>query len=92
MDGAGNSIAEGLDPKRYFTYLGEASVDYSFLNSTYYLPFGYPQGHCRVGPLVRLNVAKFAGTPRADREITRIQAARSARGLRIVPLSSGPAD
>ncbi len=42
VDGAGNSIAEGLDPKRYFTYLGEASVDYSFLNSTYYLPFGYP--------------------------------------------------
>ena len=31
VDGAGNAIAEGLDPKRYFTYLGEASVDYSFM-------------------------------------------------------------
>ncbi len=69
VDGAGNSIAEGLDPKRYFTYLGEASVGYSFMNSPYYQPLGYPQGHYRVGPLARLNVAKFAGTAQADREL-----------------------
>ena len=30
---------------------------------------GYPRGCYRVGPLARLNVAKFAGTPRADREL-----------------------
>ncbi len=35
----------------------------------FYQPFGYPQGHYRVGPLARLNVAKFAGTSRADREM-----------------------
>lgn len=69
VDSGGNPIAEALDPKRYFTYLGEASVDYSFMKSPYYLPFGYPQGHYRVGPLARLNVAKFAGTSRADREL-----------------------
>ena len=69
VDGAGNVIADGLDPKRYFTYLGEASVDYSFMKSPFYQPFGYPQGHYRVGPLARLNVAKFAGTSRADREL-----------------------
>jgi NAD-reducing hydrogenase large subunit len=33
------------------------------------MPFGYPQGHYRVGPLARLNVAKSAGTYRADREL-----------------------
>lgn len=69
VDGRGNSIAEKLDPKRYFTYLGEASEDYSYVKFPYYQPFGYPQGHYRVGPLARMNVATYAGTPRADREL-----------------------
>jgi len=68
-DGAGNTIAEGLDPRRYHTYLAEASESDSFVKSAFYKPFGYPQGHYRVGPLARLNVAKFAGTTRADREM-----------------------
>jgi len=69
VDGAGNTIADSLDPKRYYTYLAEASVSDSFIKSPYYQPFGYPQGHYRVGPLARLNVAKFAGTALADREL-----------------------
>ena len=69
VDGAGNTIADSLDPKRYYTYLAEASVSDSFVKSPYYVPFGYPQGHYRVGPLARLNVAKFAGTARADHEL-----------------------
>ncbi len=69
VDGRGNSIAENLDPKRYGTYLGEASEDYSFVKFPYYQPFGYPHGHYRVGPLARLNVAAYAGTPLADREL-----------------------
>jgi NAD-reducing hydrogenase large subunit len=69
IDGAGNTIAEALDPKRYYTFLGEASEDFSFVKSPFYQPFGYPQGHYRVGPLARLNVAKFAGTARADHEL-----------------------
>jgi len=69
VDGAGNPIAEALEPTRYFTYLAEASEDYSYMKSPFYQPFGYPQGHYRVGPLARLNVAKFAGTARADREL-----------------------
>jgi NAD-reducing hydrogenase large subunit len=69
VDSAGNSIADSLDPRRYFTYLGEASEDYSLMKNPFYQPFGYPQGSYRVGPLARLNVAKFAGTARADREL-----------------------
>jgi NAD-reducing hydrogenase large subunit len=69
VDGKGNSIAEGLDPRHYFTYLSEASEDYSFVKFPYYQPLGYPQGYYRVGPLARLNVAKFAGTARAEREL-----------------------
>ncbi len=69
VDGAGNTIADGLDPRRYHTYLAEASESHSFVKSPFYQPFGYPQGHYRVGPLARLNVAKFAGTARADHEL-----------------------
>jgi NAD-reducing hydrogenase large subunit len=69
VDGQGNLIADGLDPARYFTFLGEASENYTFVKFPFYRPFGYPQGHYRVGPLARMNVAKFAGTTRADREL-----------------------
>jgi len=69
IDGSGNTIADALDPRRFFTYLGEASEASSFMKFPFYQPFGYPQGHYRVGPLARLNVAKFAGTSRADREL-----------------------
>ena len=37
---------------------------------SFYRPLGYPAGCYRVGPLARLNVAAFAGTPRADCELT----------------------
>jgi NAD-reducing hydrogenase large subunit len=69
VDGAGNTLADGLDPARYFTFLGEASEDYSFVKFPFYRPLGYPGGHYRVGPLARLNVARTAGTERADREL-----------------------
>jgi len=69
IDGSGNIIADGLDPQRFYTYLAEASEESSFMKFPFYQPFGYPQGNYRVGPLARLNVAKFAGTYRADREL-----------------------
>jgi NAD-reducing hydrogenase large subunit len=69
IDGSGNTIAEGLDPRRFHTYLAEASESSSYMKFPFYQPFGYPQGHYRVGPLARLNVAKSAGTYRADREL-----------------------
>ena len=62
-------MADGLDPLRYATYLGEASEEWSYMKFPYYKPLGYPGGTYRVGPLARLNVAKSAGTPRADREL-----------------------
>jgi NAD-reducing hydrogenase large subunit len=69
VDGTGNTIADGLDPLRFHRYLGEASEDWTYIKPAFYRPFGYPQGHYRVGPLARLNVARFAGTVRADREL-----------------------
>jgi NAD-reducing hydrogenase large subunit len=68
-DSEGNTVAEGLDPLRYDTYLGEASEEWSFMKFPFYKPLGYPGGLYRVGPLARLNVATSTGTPRADREL-----------------------
>jgi NAD-reducing hydrogenase large subunit len=68
-DAEGNIVADGLDPLRYATFLGEASEDWSYVKFPYYKPLGYPGGKYRVGPLARLNVAQSAGTPRADREM-----------------------
>ena len=70
VDAEGNIVADGLDPLRYSSYLGEASEEWSFMKFAYYKPLGYPGGAYRVGPLARLNVAKSAGTPHADRELT----------------------
>jgi len=69
VDAEGNIVAESLDPLRYASYLGEASEEWSFMKFAYYKPLGYPAGSYRVGPLARLNVAKSAGTARADREL-----------------------
>jgi len=69
VDSEGNLLADGLDPHRYATYLGEASEEWSYMKFPYYKPLGYPGGKYRVGPLARLNIAKSAGTQRADREL-----------------------
>ena len=69
VDAEGNIVADGLDPVRYHTFLGEASEEWSFMKLPYYKPLGYPGGMYRVGPLARCNVARCAGTPGADREL-----------------------
>jgi NAD-reducing hydrogenase large subunit len=69
VDSEGNVVADGLDPRRFCAYLGEASEEWSFVKFPFYRPIGYPSGHYRVGPLARLNVAQSAGSARADREL-----------------------
>jgi NAD-reducing hydrogenase large subunit len=69
VDSEGNVAAESLDPLRYHEFLAEASEEWSYMKFPYYKPLGYPGGMYRVGPLARLNVAKHAGTPLADREM-----------------------
>jgi NAD-reducing hydrogenase large subunit len=67
-DGAGAIVADGLDPARYYDYIGEAVEQHSYLKSPYYLPHGYPGGMYRVGPLARLNICSRMGTPLAEQE------------------------
>ena len=69
VDDRGEIVADSLDPREYFNYLGEASEEFTFVKFPFYRPLGYPRGYYRVGPLARLNVATHAGTERADREM-----------------------
>ncbi len=69
VDSEGNVVADRLDPRRYYTFIEEASEEWTFVKFAYYKPLGYPGGKYRVGPLARLNVAQHAGTPLADREM-----------------------
>ncbi len=68
MDGAGNIIADRLDPKDYREHFGEATESWSYLKFPYYKPLGYQQGMYRVGPLARLNICDHIGTPLAELE------------------------
>jgi NAD-reducing hydrogenase large subunit len=69
MDAQGNVVEESIDPRRYSEYFGEASENWSYLKSPYYLPAGYPDGVYRVGPLARLNICSRMGVPLADQEL-----------------------
>ena len=69
VDAAGYLVADHIDPRPYWDYLGESVEPWSFLKSTYWKDLGYPEGLYRVGPLARLNVIDQMGTPEADEEL-----------------------
>ncbi len=81
VDSDGAVLEAGLPPARFREILGEAVEPWSYLKFPYYKPAAireaqggrstlhYPAGMYRVGPLARLNVCDFAGTPRADAEL-----------------------
>lgn len=71
MDSEGRLLEDGLSPERYREVIGEAVQPWSYLKFPYYKPLGLENnaGMYRVGPLARLNVCDFAGTPLADREL-----------------------
>ena len=70
MDSGGHILNE-VAPSNYRQVLSEAVEPWSYLKFPYYRPLGYEReaGLYRVGPLARLNICDFAGTPRADREL-----------------------
>jgi NAD-reducing hydrogenase large subunit len=72
IDSDGNLLEPGLAPQRYREILGEAVESWSYLKFPYFKPVAgssYAAGMYRVGPLARLNICDFAGTPRADAEL-----------------------
>jgi NAD-reducing hydrogenase large subunit len=77
VDAEGSILQDGFPPERYREILGEAVEPWSYLKSPYYKPAvtngDYHAGMYRVGPLARLNICDFAGTPRADAELRRFR-------------------
>jgi len=69
VDGNGRIVEDNLTPDAFLNQIREAEETWSYLKFPYYTPFGTEGGMYRVGPLARLNVCDFAGTPRADREL-----------------------
>jgi len=69
VDSGGNIVADQLDPRKYYEYIGEAVEPWTYMKFPYYKPMGYPRGVCRVGPLARLNIVSNCGTPLADEEL-----------------------
>lgn len=74
MDEEGKILEDGVPPERYGDFFGEAVEPWSYLKFPYYKPRGREDGVYRVGPLARLNICDFAGTPRADRELLQFRA------------------
>lgn len=69
VDASGKIVEDQVAPERYQELITEGEETWSYLKFPYYKPFGPEKGMYRVGPLARLNVCDFAGTPRADREL-----------------------
>lgn len=82
VDADGTVLEQGLQPARFREIIGEAVESWTYLKFPYYRPAAlraqngngpgpnfYHAGMYRVGPLARLNVCDFAGTPRADAEL-----------------------
>ena len=69
IDNNGKVVAQCVDPTTYQEFIGEAVEPWSFMKFPYFKSVGYPSGAYRVGPLARLNVASYCGTPLADQEL-----------------------
>jgi len=66
---------EGIASTRYKEIIGESVEPWTYLKFPFFKPDGTDlfSGMYRVGPLARLNVCKFAGTPRADQALRRFR-------------------
>jgi NAD-reducing hydrogenase large subunit len=69
VDAGGTLLADRIDPKPYWDYLGEVAHEDTYLKSTYWRSLGHAGGTYRVGPLARLNVVDQLGSPEADERL-----------------------
>ncbi len=69
VDSKGRIVEDGLCAEGFLDLIHEGEETWSYLKFPYYASLGPEKGMYRVGPLARLNVCDFAGTPRADREL-----------------------
>jgi NAD-reducing hydrogenase large subunit len=65
---SGEIVEDQIAPEDYASWIGETSLQESYLKAPYFKPKGPTDGVYRVGPLARLNVADRCGFPLADAE------------------------
>lgn len=81
IDSNGVNLAGDSDPSRYGECISEESASWSYLKFPTYCPAdGGAHEMYRVGPLARLNVADYAGTPLAELELARFRQFRDGGG------------
>ena len=82
VDQNGVNLAGDIEPSRYGEFISEESKSWSYLKFPTYKPAGDDNSTnmYRVGPLARLNVASFAGTPLAEQELNRFRQFRDGGG------------
>ena len=82
IDSNGVNLAGDTDPSRYDEFISEESKSWSYLKFPTYKPAGTDEDTAmyRVGPLARLNVASYAGTPLAEQELVRFRQFRDGGG------------
>ncbi len=82
IDADGRNLEGDCDPSRYAEFIGEAEQSWSYLKFPYYKPRGHEgdAGMYRVGPLARLNVADYAGTPQAEQELKKVPTVQGGGG------------
>jgi NAD-reducing hydrogenase large subunit len=66
---SGEVIEDHIAAEDYADWIGETSLQESYLKAPYFKPNGPVDGVYRVGPLARLNVADRCGFPQADAEL-----------------------
>jgi NAD-reducing hydrogenase large subunit len=66
IDSVGKTIFDGVDYRKYVDFIAEDVRDWSYMKFPFIKSLGPETGWYRVGPLARLNTAKFIDTPEAE--------------------------
>jgi NAD-reducing hydrogenase large subunit len=66
IDAAGKVIFDQVDYQSYLDFIAEEVRDWSYMKFPFIKSIGPEKGWYRVGPLARLNTAKFIDTPMAE--------------------------
>ncbi len=74
VDSDRNLVEPGIQNEKYGEYIEEATENWSYLKFPYFKargPYNLKEyaGMYRVGPLARLNICDYAGTPKTDAEL-----------------------
>ena len=66
IDSTGKTIFEGVDNQKYNDIIAEEVRNWSYIKFPFIKSIGPEDGWYRVGPLARVNTAKFIDTPEAE--------------------------